>query len=297
MVSRKARPRTPGLHPVIARYDRPGRFYLLATVIPWGLWLAAGYLSRQSDQGATAVAVLGLLGLLTPMGVAWVMVHRDPVLVRDVRRRLLSVHRVRPGFALLAVGLLPVSLIAATAVSLLLGYPPEQFLWRGGPSFVGGLVPGWVALTLAPIVEELAWHSYGTDALASRWTIWRSSMVFGVIWAFWHLPLATIQGYYQSEVVEAGVLAMVTFLGSVFPFVILMNWIYYRSGRSILVAVLFHLAANLGNEALRTHPDTKAIQAALLVFLTVIVVWWDRDLFFGRPGCPPLPDEPSPWAR
>ena len=57
--------------------------------------------------------------------------------------------------------------------------------------------------------------------------------------------------------------------------------IYYRSGRSILVAVLFHLAANLGNEALRTHPDTTAIQVALLVFLTVIVVWWDRDLFFG----------------
>lgn len=107
----------------------------------------------------------------------------------------------------------------ATALSIPLGYSTDQFLLRGGSSFTAGLLPAWLTLTLAPVVEELAWHGYGTYALASRWTIWKTSIVFAVIWALWHVPLGTIKGYYQLEVVETGALATVSFLVSVFPFV------------------------------------------------------------------------------
>ena len=268
---------------LIARYDKPGRFYLLATLIPWVLWLVAGYLSHRDEPASAPIAVLGLAGLLAPIAVAWALIRRDPVLVRDTLHRLVNVREVRPVFVLLAVFLLPAALLLATACSVALGYSPDQFLLRGGVSFTAGLIPGWVALTLAPIVEELAWHSYGTDALASRWTVWRTSIVFAVIWALWHLPLGTIQGYYQAEVVETGALATINFLVSVFPFVILMNWIYYRSGRNILVAIVFHLAANVGNEIFRTHPDTKAIQTGLLVVLSALVVWREREVFFTQP--------------
>jgi len=39
------------------------------------------------------------------------------------------------------------------------------------------------------------------------------------------------------------------------------------------------------NEIFRTHPDTKVIQTALLLPLTAVVVWRNRDLFFAGP-CP-----------
>ena len=230
------------------------------------------------------IAVLGLGGLVAPLGVAWALVRQEPVLRADVLHRLVNVREVPAWAWAVAVFLLPGALLLGTALSLPLGYSPDQFLLRGGVSFTAGLIPAWLTLTLAPVVEELAWHSYGTDALASRWTVWRTSLVFGLIWFFWHVPLGTIQGYYQAEVVETGLLASINFGVSVFPFIILMNWVYYRSGRNIPLTIVFHLVANVGNELFLTHPDTKVIQTGILLLVCVVVVWRERGLFFTKPA-------------
>jgi len=49
------------------------------------------------------------------------------------------------------------------------------------------------------------------------------------------------------------------------------------------VAIVFHLAADFGNEILMTHPDTKAIQTAVLLLVSAFVLWRERELFFTRP--------------
>lgn len=274
------------LESVVSRYRHPLTFYLMATSIPWALWLTAGYLSRLPEQTSpltALIAILSLGGLVAPVAVAWALVARDPILRRDVLHRLVNVRDVPAWAALLSLVLLPGALLLATAISIPLGYPLEQFAFRGGASFTTGAVPALLTLILAPVLEELAWHSYGTDSLASRWTVWRTSLVFAVVWAMWHLPLATIQGNYQAEVVETGWLATANFALSMFPFIILMNWLYYRSGRNIVLPIVFHAAANVGNELFLTHSDTKAIQTAVLLVVCGIVLWRERELFFTRP--------------
>lgn len=62
------------------------------------------------------------------------------------------------------------------------------------------------------------------------------------------------------------------------PFVILMYWLYYRGGRSVLVAILFHVTANFGSELLLTHPDTRVIQTGLLLVVCAVVILADRQL-------------------
>ncbi|MBX4378380.1 CPBP family intramembrane metalloprotease, partial [Mycobacterium tuberculosis] len=84
--------------------------------------------------------------------------------------------------------------------------------------------------------------------LTARWSLWRTTWAFTVFWALWHAPLAGIRGSYQAEVTDTGPLAGANFLLSLLLFTILMNWLYYRCGRSIWIAVLFHLCANVGNE-------------------------------------------------
>ena len=78
---------------------------------------------------------------------------------------------------------------------------------------------------------------------------------------------------------------------SMVAFVVLMNWLYFRSGRSIMVAVIVHTTANFANEVFATHPDTKLIQTALLLVLTVVVVIRERQLFLGDPRALALPDQ------
>ncbi len=61
-----------------------------------------------------------------------------------------------------------------------------------------------------------------------------------------------------------------------------MNWIYYKSNRSILIAVLFHITAGTFNEMFQTHPMSKVIQTGLLLVLTVVLLVKDRAFFFSR---------------
>jgi hypothetical protein len=131
-------------------------------------------------------------------------------------------------------------------------------------------------------VEELAWHSYGTDCLRQKFTLFTTSMIFAVYWALWHVPLAFIDGYYHNNLVVEGALYSINFLVSIFPLILLMNWLYYKTDRNILVAVVIHLTANVFNEIFATHPDSKVIQTGLLLVLSVYLVFTQRELFFDK---------------
>ena len=90
------------------------------------------------------------------------------------------------------------SIILAQAISVLLGYSADQFVVSGNPSFSSGmLVSAWFLI----MFEELAWHSYGTDALRQKFSLFAASMIFAIYWALWHLPLGFVKGYYQNQVV------------------------------------------------------------------------------------------------
>jgi membrane protease YdiL (CAAX protease family) len=177
---------------------------------------------------------------------------------------------------------MPGSILLAQAISLLFGYSADQFSFSGRASFSAGIFPGWFLLFLAPLIEEMAWHSYGTDCLRRRMNLFNASLLFGVYWAIWHMPLSFIKDYYHSNVAQAGLLYSLNFAFSLIPFVILMNWLYYKTHRNILVAIVFHITAGCFNELFATHPDSKIIQTVLLLILSVGVLLKERDFFFGR---------------
>ncbi len=51
-------------------------------------------------------------------------------------------------------------------------------------------------LILGPLSEELGW-GYALDRLQTRWDALTSSLILGVIWSLWHLPLFYIVGTSQ----------------------------------------------------------------------------------------------------
>lgn len=186
-------------------------------------------------------------------------------------------------FLLAALLLVPLSLMAAQGLSLFFGYDPGQFKLRGGFTFSTGLMPVWVTLIGAAVIEELARHSYGTDTLVRKMRVFSASMLFTLIWALWHVPLSFIDGYYQNEVVESGVLQTLNFPVSMVAFVLVMNWLYFRCGRSILIPVIFHASANMSAEIFLTDPDSKISQTGLMLVLSAIILVKERRLFFDRP--------------
>ncbi len=270
---------------MIERYRHPILFYALCTVIPWALWFAAAYVSHLEPANETrevAVSLLGVAGLFAPAVIAFCMIWPDPDLRRDVKSRTLSLKAVRPFYLFLTCFLMLLSILLAQAISLLFGYSADQFALAKTSSFVAGMFPGWFMLFLAPPAEELAWHSYGTDCLRARMNLVNTSLLFGVYWALWHFPLAFIKGYYHSNVAAEGLAYSLNFAFSIIPFVIILNWLYYKTGRNILIAIIFHVTAGYFNELFSTHPDSKIIQTALLTVLAAGLVLTDRRFFLSR---------------
>jgi membrane protease YdiL (CAAX protease family) len=248
-------------------------------------WFAAAYVSYITPANrflATVVGALGVIGLLAPALIAFWMIWPDVELRADLKRRIIGLKGVRPRYLFITCFLMPASILLAQAISLLFGYSVDQFSLSGMTSFSAGIFPGWFLLLLAPLVEELAWHSYGTDCLRTRMNLLGTSLIFGVFWALWHMPLAFINGYYHSNVAETGLLYSLNFMVSLVPYVILMNWLYYRSNRSMLVAIVFHITAGVFNEMFQTHPDSKVIQTGLLLILAIVVVIKEWDFFTRR---------------
>ena len=276
-------PRFTGAAMPSLRY-RPARFFILCVLIPWPLWFAAAYISHQNPSPAMlqAEAALGIAGLVAPALIAARMVLPNPQLRADMAARLLRINGFPKRYLFAALLLLPVLLVLAQLLSLLFGHSLSQFHISGRPSFSSAVLSPWFVLTFAAAVEELAWHGYGTDALLSRLNLFAASLLFTVYWALWHLPLGFIQGYYHSEVLTEGPLYTANFVFSMVAFVLLGNWLYLKSGRSILLAVLFHLTANVGNEIFATHPDSKLIQTSLFALLVGYILVKERRLFFSE---------------
>jgi len=283
-MSSQLRPFT-GARTIIEKYRHPFLFYGLSITIPWAFWFVAAYLSHITPMSHAllwVVSGLGIMGLIAPVLVAWRLIWLEPGLRDDIRHRLLGFTVVRPVYWFLTCFLMLASILLAQAISLLFGYSTDQFSLSGKTSFSAGILPGWFMLFLAPVVEELAWHTYGTDCLRRRMNLFSTCLIFGVFWAFWHLPSFFIKGYYQSNVAQTGVLYSLNFAFSLIPFVVLMNWLYYKTERNILVAIIFHVTAGCFNEMFATHPDSKIIQTSLLLMLTAALVIKERRFFFER---------------
>ncbi len=267
---------------MLMHYKNTLLFYSLATIIPWAFWFTAGYISHIDDSHMGLASIFGFIGLLSPLIVASWLISRNPELKKDVFSRFFNFKSVRPVYIFLATFLMPISILSAQAVSLLFGYSTSQFLVTGNYTFSSGVFPVLFLLIVAPIIEELAWHSYATDALRNKFNLLNTSLLFGLFWGIWHMPLSTINLYYQSNIVETGWIHGANFLVSIFPFVIIMNWLYYKTGRNIIVPIIFHITAGYFNEIFATHPDSKVIQTLILLIIAIIIVVREMDFFFSK---------------
>jgi membrane protease YdiL (CAAX protease family) len=243
----------------------------------------AGYISHLEIGNLASnnwASILAFLGLLSPVIVTIFLAKNDNRILNDLKQRVFNLKGIHSTYIVLAFLLMPISILLAQAVSLLFGYSINQFQLADSFSFTSGIFPVWFMLIIAPLLEELAWHSYGTDALRSRFNLFTTSMLFAFFWGIWHIPCSFIKDYYHSNLVEQGWIFSANFLISLIPFVIIMNWIYYKTNRNIILPIIFHIGAGYFNEVFATHPMSKVIQTGLLLIFACFIIATDKDFFF-----------------
>ena len=89
--------------------------------------------------------------------------------------------------------------------------------------------------------EEFGWRGYALPRLQARWNALVSSMILGVIWVAWHIPLWYFPGDEHSQI------NFWQWASLLLVFSIMMTWMFNNTNGSVLAAVLFHALANASN--------------------------------------------------
>jgi membrane protease YdiL (CAAX protease family) len=223
-------------------------------------------------------------GLFAPFIAAVIMIgtSKNKIQQNDFWNRL-GLQKIKRSYLPAIFLIMPVTLLLATGISLLFGQPTSQFyLSKDFKIMDGQFFISLLVLFLAPTLEELGWRGYGVDSLRSKYTLFRATWVFAILWALWHLPLFFINGYYHHGLWETNFVFVINFFIAIFPASVLTNWIYYKNNRSITSAILFHFLLNLFSVLFQTEQFTKCIITILLVILSIAIILKEKDFFFNQ---------------
>jgi membrane protease YdiL (CAAX protease family) len=97
-----------------------------------------------------------------------------------------------------------------------------------------------------PLGEEPGWRGFALPRLEQRSGPLLGSLVLGVLWGLWHLPLfLLVPGYNGAGVGFLGVLVpFVAFVVLVIAYTLVFTWVFNNTRGSILLAILLHTSIN-----------------------------------------------------
>ena len=235
-----------------------------------------------------------LLGLLSPATIAIFMVFKsnNSNLINDFKRKILGFYKLKPTNIILAVVVFSGIIIASILLSTFWGQTLNQFAFTEDFSFTGaGIGSAFLTILLASVIEEVGWRGYGEDSIAQYCSWFKESIIFGFVWALWHLPLFWIPGTYHFELRNIGLVFMLNFFISVIPLGFITTWVYVKNGRSMLASIIFHLFVNFMQERIALTPVTKCVETAVVLIVAVVIVVLNKDMFFETRHIGTLPME------
>ena len=87
--------------------------------------------------------------------------------------------------------------------------------------------------------EEIGWRGYVLPRLQTKYNALTSTMILGVVWAFWHLP---------KFLTSFNIIFFAWFSLHVMAFAVILTWLYNNTKGSLLLVAIAHAASNtVGN--------------------------------------------------
>jgi membrane protease YdiL (CAAX protease family) len=251
--------------------------YMIATFgFSWLCWLPGVLETRGVLDLPIAWEVFLLLGICGPLvGAIWTNVRRGGWTA--ARGLLVRVCDVRIGAVWWLVSVVAPPVLSAVALL-------SRNALQGKAVELGILTRSWMILPTILFMmllgggqEEFGWRGYALDILQGQWGALVASVVLGLIWGVWHLPLFFVEhtGQYYTP--------MWAFMLASPALSILATWVYNGTGKRLFAAWLFHGAVNAGMDV---FPPTQKVaggnQGAFLILCGAYWVWALAVVVFGR---------------
>ena len=259
-------------------------FFVLAYAIAWGAFAILGVIARQSGvestqafmalaesyqfEGVNLSVAPWLVYLLTRLadfafsiaGVVMIAVTAGQAGLRELWQRLT---RWQIGWRWNALGLLPLGLyLVATAVAN--GFSSAEINLSTIGTALFSLQAGFfVSLFLrGALGEELGLRGFALPYLQARMSPFRASLIIGVLWGAWHLPV----------LIGRDLLSIVAFSLLSIGLAMLFTWLFNSSGGSLIPVLLFHASQNWEEGFETLFPSLVGTEWELVSTLSLLVI-------------------------
>jgi uncharacterized protein len=219
-------------------------FAVTAYIISWSLWLPVVLAGPTMPPWVTVFHILGGFG---PFAAALIIlfVGEDKARIQEYMKSLCRWQLPLRWY--ISALLIPVGIVLAAMALLLLLNRSLPGLAELPPLWVLPLMLVYMTL-LGGGLEEPGWRGFALPRLLGRYQPLTASLILGITWGFWHLPLFLAPSVSQSNIPVS--LFMSTGVG----LSVLFSWFYLKTEGSTFMAVILHAAFNTMLNWYPLHP-------------------------------------------
>ena len=186
--------------------------------------------------------VVVIIGAFAPLLAAITLIARQEGRkgIKSFFRRALD-FRIKPVYYLIALGLPLIIHVIAHYLAIAVGLDVAQTLFPAEISIAPVIlaIPYFILmLVIGGGQEEFGWRGYAQEPLQDKIGVIPASLVIGVIWGIWHLPLWFMAGDLHSAYSFFAFVIMTTSISLIYA------WLYNSSGKKLIVVLFFHAMNN-----------------------------------------------------
>jgi membrane protease YdiL (CAAX protease family) len=238
----------------------PWRYFLIVFSYSWIIWSVAIFSGTPVDS--FPAGILYILGGLGPT-VGWVICNQ-----LDGKKG--TTEAILKGVRVDSLGLNGLAITASMAVlPMVLSW---QVVNEGSTldfSVVSSIAP-IVFLAVVSVIEETGWRGYAYPRLNQIHSPIVSSLIVGVFWSLWHLPLTMIKGTYQHSL-GYWTPEFFLFFFMMIPNSLIYGWLLKYTNQNVSSSVLYHTLMNLTGEIFGFTGKSDIVRTVLITLLAIIL--------------------------
>ena len=223
----------------------PWKFFLLTFAYSWVIWIPSvldGIGIKLPFNVTGFLTAIVIIGAFAPLLAAITLVVREEGWkgTRVFLRQALDI-RIKPVFLIVALALPILIHVIAHYLALAVGLDVAKTLFPTeipvAPLVLA--IPYFILmLVIGGGQEEFGWRGYAQEPLQEKIGVIPASLVIGLIWGIWHLPLWFMSGDLHSAYSFLAFVMMTTSIS------IMYAWLFNSSGKKLIVVMFFHAMNN-----------------------------------------------------
>jgi membrane protease YdiL (CAAX protease family) len=142
--------------------------------------------------------------------------------------------------------------------------------WKGTPVFY---LLNIIAMFICCIGEEIGWRGFLLPLLYNKYSLFKSSIIVGILWGVWHLNF------------NSGLTGFLLFTVYISGFSVIMSWIYAKTKGNMNLMILLHFCFNLFSHVFlwnRFVIQLFVVEAIVFTLIAIVIVICNQKLFFNE---------------